>query len=409
MKTIKYITVLVLTLALTTSIQANDSISHSNAKRISVFTIGTGFTIAGTVSNATFGNWDITKKNDHGSNATDVIQYAPLIFPWAMKALGVPTQSGWGRMATSQGLSTILMGGTVSLMKNKISSMRPDGSDMHSFPSGHAAWAYMGATMVTYELGWKSPWFSLGAYSIASTIAMQRIVDRRHLPKDVITGAGIGILSTQVGYLLGDLIWKDKQKENYFEDIKTSNKNTHSLSIINSYAITLNKIKFDDFTINISPGFEAGMRWHSPIHNNISLSSSITVKSSPLYIERDDIKTYIAPLNSLRINIAQSYHININKIYSIDIDAGCIYNYNLPLKSPNKSITTKRNTLGGMANIITSMRLTDNFSIGANIGYDISQNELHVSPCKTYNIDNNYKKSNIISTLNIGIFSTISL
>lgn len=410
MQTIKYLIALILTLALTFPMRANDSIPSSKVKRLSVFTMGTGFMIAGAVSNATFGNWNITQKFNHGSNAADVIQYAPFAFPWAMKAFGFSTRSGWGRMATSQGLSTIIMGGTVSLMKDNISSMRPDGSDMRSFPSGHSAWAYMGATMVAYELGWKSPWYTLGAYSVASTIAMQRIIDRRHLSKDVIAGAGIGILATQAGYILGDLIWGNKQLDNHFENIKTPNQNTHSLSLINAYSISLNKLCFDDFTISISPGFDAGLKWHTPIYENLSLASTISFQSSPLFIEKDNsnTNTYIAPLNRLRINVAPCYNIIVNEIFSIGMTAGCTYNHTFSLKSHDNSIKAEKNSIGGMVNIITSMRLTDNFSIGANIGYEISKYKFHLTPSSVYGIDKTHTTTNNINALNIGFLGSVA-
>ena len=185
--------ILFISLAFTFPLRANDSIPFKSAKQWSIYTAGATFTTVGAVSNSSFNRFNKTQHFKQKHSAFDAIQYAPLAFPWAMKALGVPTRSGWSRMATSQALSTLLMAGSVSFLKDNTSSLRPDGTDMSSFPSGHSAWVYLGATMTTYELGWKSPWYSFGAYTIASTVAMQRIIDQRHLPKDVIAGAGIGI------------------------------------------------------------------------------------------------------------------------------------------------------------------------------------------------------------------------
>ena len=99
------------------------------------------------------------KNTDRG---TDWLQYAPLAAPWILKATGVPTRSGWGRMAVSQGIATMLMAGSVKTLKETVSSTRPDGSDTHSFPSGHTAWAFMGATMMARELADVSPWYAVG-------------------------------------------------------------------------------------------------------------------------------------------------------------------------------------------------------------------------------------------------------
>lgn len=405
----KLIIIFFISLAFTLQLRANDSIPLFSSKQLTIATAGAVFATTGIVSNSTFNKWDIIQKKEHSSGAFDAIQYTPLAFPWAMKALGIPTRSGWGRMATSQTLSTFIMAGTTSLMKDNVSSLRPDGSDMRSFPSGHSAWAYLGATMTAYELGWKSPWYSLGAYSIASAVAMQRIIDRRHLPKDVIAGAGIGILSAQIGYLFGDLIWGDKQIDNYFEDINTPNKNSHFISLINVYSIPLNKFQFNDFTISISPGFEAGLRWHSPIYNNLSLATTLSFQSSPVFIGNTQKNIYIAPLNRFRINISPSIYININKIFSMNLEAGCIFGHNLSLKSQDKAISLKNNSIGGIANIITSMRITDNFTLSASIGYEISQYEILLNQSDLYEIDQSHKQSNIINALNIGLSTTISL
>ncbi|MDE5728133.1 MAG: hypothetical protein K2H94_08445, partial [Duncaniella sp.] len=82
---------------------------------------------------------------------TGAARFVPLALPWAAKALGAETRSGWGRMALSQGLSAAIMAGTVKGMKSAIHSPRPDGTDSRSFPSGHSAIAFMGATAAAYE------------------------------------------------------------------------------------------------------------------------------------------------------------------------------------------------------------------------------------------------------------------
>lgn len=409
MKYNKVIVILFAILALFPTLRANDSIPSYKAKQLSLFTAGATFSITGAISNNSFNKWEISQKFKHTTKAVDAIQYAPIAFPWAIKVLGTPTRSGWGRMASSQATSTLLMAGSVSLIKDNISSLRPDGSDMRAFPSGHSAWAYLGATMTTYELGWKSPWFSLGAYSIASAVAMQRIIDRRHLPKDVITGAGIGILSAQIGYTLGDLIWGNKQIDNYFEPINTPNNNSHTLSLINIYSIPLNKFQFENLAINISSGFEAGVKWHGPILDKLSLATTISFRSSPIFLENKSINVYVAPLNQIRVHIAPGYRFNINKIVSIDIEAGGTYSQNFSLKSQEKVISLSNNSIGGIANINASMRITDDFSIGANVGYETSIHEFSISPSKAYEISIKSKERKNINTINIGISTSITL
>ena len=52
------------------------------------------------------------------------------------------------------------------------------------------------------EFGWRSPWYSVAGYSMATATALLRIMNNRHWAGDVIAGAGIGILSTKFSYWL---------------------------------------------------------------------------------------------------------------------------------------------------------------------------------------------------------------
>ena len=103
-----------------------------------------------------------------------------------------------------------LMGGIVFAIKNTAQVERPDGSNRHSFPSGHTATAFMTATMLNKEYGYKSPWVGIGAYSVATATGLMRMANNKHWLSDVLAGAGIGIITTEIGYLLADLIFKEK-------------------------------------------------------------------------------------------------------------------------------------------------------------------------------------------------------
>lgn len=140
----------------------------------------------------------------------DYMQYAPAAVMLGMKAAGVQSRSSWGRMLVSDAFSALLMGGVVNTLKQTTNVERPDGSNKHSFPSGHTATAFMTATMFTKEYGHKSPWVGVGAYSVAAATGLMRMANNKHWLSDVLTGAGIGILSTEVGYYFADLIFREK-------------------------------------------------------------------------------------------------------------------------------------------------------------------------------------------------------
>lgn len=140
----------------------------------------------------------------------EYLQYAPAGVMLGMKACGYEGRSSWGRMLVSDAFSVALMAGTVKGLKHTVHRLRPDGSDSDSFPSGHTATAFMTATMLHKEYGWRSPWFSIGGYTAAAVAGASRIMNNRHWMSDVVAGAAIGIGAVHLGYFLTDLIFKDK-------------------------------------------------------------------------------------------------------------------------------------------------------------------------------------------------------
>ena len=127
-----------------------------------------------------------------------------------LKAAGVKSRSSWGRMLVSDAFSAGLMAIAVNSLKYTCRVRRPDGSQNNSFPSGHTATAFMTATMLHKEYGHRSPWYSIGGYVAATATGITRQLNNRHWMSDIMVGAGIGILATEFGYYLADLIFKEK-------------------------------------------------------------------------------------------------------------------------------------------------------------------------------------------------------
>lgn len=133
-------------------------------------------------------------------------QYAPAAVLVGLKAAGIPGRSSWGRMILSDAISAALMASTVQVLKSTTHVVRPDGSNNRSFPSGHTATAFMTATMLSKEYGHLSPWVGVGAYTCATATGLMRMANNKHWLSDVMVGAGIGIISTEMGYWLADAI-----------------------------------------------------------------------------------------------------------------------------------------------------------------------------------------------------------
>ena len=128
-----------------------------------------------------------------------------------LKLGGYEGRSDWGRLLGSSLMSYAIMAGFVNGIKYSAKEMRPDGSTANSWPSGHTATSFVGATLLHKEYGLtRSPWFSVAGYGAATATGVMRVLNNRHWVSDVMSGAGIGILSTELGYAIGDLLFKGK-------------------------------------------------------------------------------------------------------------------------------------------------------------------------------------------------------
>ncbi len=85
-------------------------------------------------------------------------------------------------------------------LKEYFRTERPDGG-IYSFPSGHTASAFMGAHMIYKEFRDSNSWIAYSGYVLAGTVGALRVVNNRHWVCDIIAGAGMGILGTELAYL----------------------------------------------------------------------------------------------------------------------------------------------------------------------------------------------------------------
>jgi hypothetical protein len=148
---------------------------------------------------------------DFHTHADDYLQYVPIIAVYGLNAAGVKGKNNFGNrtalLIKSELIMTVL---TYSLKKIAVVP-RPDTGDPTSFPSGHTAQAFAAATFMAKEYGHKSVWYSIGAYSVATSVGVLRVMNNRHWASDVFVGAGIGILSTNIAYLTHQYKWGGKK------------------------------------------------------------------------------------------------------------------------------------------------------------------------------------------------------
>lgn len=184
-----------------------------NSKRLAIFTLSlliSNGCLAQEVSEPVAHQY----KSYHGDGIDNVLEYVPTAAVFGLKLLGVPAESSWKRRLTVSVVSFGINAAVTYSLKHTIHEMRPDGTDNHSFPSGHTAVAFCGATTLMHEYRKVSPWIGVAGYAVATTVAVDRVRRNRHHWGDVVAGAAIGVASAEAGYWIGDIILgKGKKKK----------------------------------------------------------------------------------------------------------------------------------------------------------------------------------------------------
>ena len=148
---------------------------------------------------------------DFKTSIDDYTQFFGPAMVVGLKLGGYEGRSDWPRLLASAGMSYAIMAGFVNGIKYTAKEMRPDGSTANSWPSGHTATAFVGATLLHKEYGLtRSPWWSVAGYGVATATGVMRVLNNRHWISDIMSGAGIGIMSTELGYALCDLMFRGK-------------------------------------------------------------------------------------------------------------------------------------------------------------------------------------------------------
>ena len=149
---------------------------------------------------------EVLEHIDENVSFDDFSQYAPFVSVYALNASGFKGQHNFSDRTIILATSYLIMGITVNSIKSTTRELRPDGSSSNSFPSGHTATAFMGAEFLYQEYKDQSPWIGFAGYLTATATGIFRMYNNRHWLNDVAAGAGIGILSTKLSYLIHPVI-----------------------------------------------------------------------------------------------------------------------------------------------------------------------------------------------------------
>lgn len=130
------------------------------------------------------------------------LQFVPAAAVYGLDLLGIKGKHSVADQTGLYILSEAIMGVTTGGIKRLANRTRPDGSNNYSFPSGHTANAFAAAEFLNQEYRDVSPWIGYAGYTVATATGVLRLYNNKHWLSDVVAGAGFGIASTKIAYLL---------------------------------------------------------------------------------------------------------------------------------------------------------------------------------------------------------------
>ncbi|MDP5001242.1 MAG: phosphatase PAP2 family protein [Flavobacterium sp.] len=195
---------------------ASDSIKKTTFQKVKPFIIPSALITFGVLGIESDGikslnteiSAEVKEHIDQKLTIDDFSQYLPAASVYGLNALGIKGKHNFKDRTIILGTSYLLLTSTVMPLKSITKVDRPDGSSNNSFPSGHTATAFAGAEFLWQEYKDVSVWYGISGYLVASGTGFFRMYNNRHWLTDVAAGAGIGIASTKLAYLLHPYISK---------------------------------------------------------------------------------------------------------------------------------------------------------------------------------------------------------
>lgn len=191
----------------------NDSIVSAELKQagcqfrnsLKVPAIFLGASMIALTENEIFSNEEAVEERnkrfpDFHTHVDNFLPFAPIALVYGLDLVGVKAKHPVSEQTALLIKSELLMLAMVVPLKRFTNSIRPDQSNRYSFPSGHTAQAFMAATFLSKEYGERSLLYPVFAYTTASAVGVMRMLNNKHYLTDVLAGAAIGILSTQLVY-----------------------------------------------------------------------------------------------------------------------------------------------------------------------------------------------------------------
>jgi membrane-associated phospholipid phosphatase len=150
----------------------------------------------------------------------DYTRYVPIISIYIADIAGVEAKNHW----FDQSKNLFIIGYSTDWITFKIKEWvfkrRPTGRQSNSFPSGHTSFAFVGSSVMYQEFKDTSPWLAYSGHFFAATTGGFRVANNEHFITDVVVGAGIAMLLTELVYHFDPIIpwnpFKKSQRVTFF-------------------------------------------------------------------------------------------------------------------------------------------------------------------------------------------------
>ena len=145
---------------------------------------------------------EVRKRVNRRYTIDDYFEYGMPVLAYGLDFIpGIDSKHNFRDRTLVMATSLLFMKGAVEVLKTNTSIERPRGG-LRSFPSGHTAVAVLSAHVMYKEYKDVNPWIGVGGYLVATATGAFRMLNRAHWLSDVVMGAGIGLLSAEVGYMM---------------------------------------------------------------------------------------------------------------------------------------------------------------------------------------------------------------
>lgn len=165
----------------------------------------------------------VEERNEHlfgfENHLDDYAQFFPFVAIYGFEIAGMKPRTDYKNRTAILIKGQLVNLGLVYILKKSLKKTRPDGT-AYSFPSGHTANVFAGATMLAIEYGEHHKWVPYAAYGVATTVGAMRMANNKHYVSDVLFGAGLGILSMKAAYWMHQYKWnKPKSNQDPFANL----------------------------------------------------------------------------------------------------------------------------------------------------------------------------------------------